>query len=59
MKKIIVFGVGEFADIAYYYFTHDTDIEVASFTVEPGYIDEDSFNGLPVIPFDEVETDGG
>lgn len=55
MKKIIVFGVGEFADIVYYYFTHDTDIEVASFTVEPGYIDEDSFNGLPVIPFDEVE----
>ena len=55
MKKIIVFGVGEFADIAYYYFTHDTDIEVASFTVEPGYIDEDSFNGLPVIPFVVLE----
>ena len=55
MKKIIVFGAGEFADIVYYYFTHDTDIEVASFTVEPSYIDEDSFNGLPVVPFDEVE----
>ncbi len=55
MKKIIVFGTGEFADIVYYYFTHDTDIEVASFTVDSGYIDKDSFNGLPVVPFDEVE----
>lgn len=55
MKKIIVFGTGEFSDIVYYYFTHDTDIGVASFTVEPSYIDEDSFNGLPVVPFDEVE----
>ncbi len=55
MKKIIVFGTGEFADIVYYLFTHDTGIEVASFTVDSSYIDEDSFNGLPVIPFDEVE----
>ena len=55
MKKIIVFGAGEFADIVYYYFTHDTDIEVAAFTVEPSYIGEESFNGLPVIPFDEAE----
>ncbi len=55
MKKIIVFGAGEFADIVYHYFTHDTDIEVASFTVDSSYIDDDSFNGLPVVPFDEVE----
>lgn len=54
-KKLVIFGAGETADIAYEYFTHDSDYEVVAFTVEAAYKKEDQLYGLPVINFDEIQ----
>ena len=55
MAKIVVFGVSQWAELAHFYFTHDSEHEVAGFTVDRDYLQEDSFKGLPVVPFEEVE----
>lgn len=54
-KKLVIFGAGETADIAYEYFTHDSEYEVVAFTVEAAYKKEDELYGLPVVSFDEME----
>lgn len=57
MKKLVIVGAGEFAEIAYEYFTRDSDYEVAAFAVESKYIDSEKttlFN-LPIVPFEELE----
>ena len=55
MAKIVVFGVSQWAELAHFYFTHDSEHEVAGFTVDRDYLQEDSFKGLPVVAFEEVE----
>lgn len=53
-KSLIIFGTGEIAQLAYYYFTSDSDYEVVAFTVDKDYIDEDTFSNLPVIAFEQI-----
>lgn len=55
MKKLIIFGAHNFAQIAQYYFKHDSDYEVMAFTVDSEFIKESTYQSLPVIPFEEVE----
>lgn len=55
-KKLVIFGLEDFADIAYEYFTNDSEYEVASFTVDRAYLIAETKSGLPVIPFDELEA---
>ncbi|HEY2156360.1 MAG TPA: acetyltransferase [Isosphaeraceae bacterium] len=55
MSRIVIFGAGAFAEIAHYYFTHDSPHDVAAFTVDGAYLRDSTFRGLPVVPFDEVE----
>lgn len=55
MKKLIIFGYTEFAEIAYEYFTHDSGYEVAGFCVHKDYITKDNLFNLPIVPFEEVE----
>ena len=54
MKELVLFGTAELAQVAYYYFTHDSDYEVVAFTVDAGYIKEDKFCDLPVVPFENL-----
>lgn len=54
-KKLVIVGDGEFADIAYEYFTVDSDYEVVGFAVEKEYLKRDSFHDLPVVAFEEIE----
>jgi sugar O-acyltransferase (sialic acid O-acetyltransferase NeuD family) len=54
-KKLVIFGTGETADIAYEYFTHDSNYEVIGFTVEAAYKKENELYGVPVVSFDEIE----
>lgn len=53
-KPLVVFGTGDIAQLAHYYFTSDSDYEVAGFTVDREFVDRDTFEGLPVVPFDQV-----
>jgi sugar O-acyltransferase (sialic acid O-acetyltransferase NeuD family) len=53
--KIIIVGAGEFAEIAYEYFTHDSPYNVVAFSVEKSFITTNEFLGLPLVPFEELE----
>jgi sugar O-acyltransferase (sialic acid O-acetyltransferase NeuD family) len=55
MTKIIIFGAKAFAEIAHYFFTHDSTYAVAAFTVDAAYMREPTYKGLPVVAFEEVE----
>lgn len=54
-KQLIIVGDSLFAEIAYEYFTHDSDYEVAAFSVEEPYRTRDEFCGLPVVGFEGLE----
>ena len=56
MKKLVLFGTGDIAQLANFYFSRHTDYEVAAFTVDGAYVKEDTFVGLPVVPFEEIEA---
>lgn len=53
-KRLVIFGCGDIAQLAHYYFSTDSDHEVVAFTVDAAYMTETVFCGLPVIPFEEV-----
>jgi sugar O-acyltransferase (sialic acid O-acetyltransferase NeuD family) len=54
-SKIIIFGTLDTAELAHWYLENDSPYTVAAFTVSKEYIKEDTFKGLPVIPFEELE----
>ena len=54
MRPVIIFGVGELAELAFNYFTHDSPRRVAAFTVDAAYCRDESFQGLPLLPFDQI-----
>lgn len=56
MKKIIIFGTSGFAEVAYFYLTHDSDYEVVAFTSHKKFLDKNEMFGLPVVPFEELEN---
>lgn len=55
-QKLIIIGSGETAEIAYEYFTHDSPMQVIAFSVEAAYLKQQELYGLPVIPFENIET---
>ena len=55
MSKIVIFGTGEIAQLAKYYFDMDSEFEVVAFCVDKEYIYEESFEGLPLIDFNVIE----
>ncbi len=54
-KKIILFGDSAFAEIAYEYFTYDSEYEVIAFTVTKEFLKKEILFGLPVVPFEDIE----
>jgi sugar O-acyltransferase (sialic acid O-acetyltransferase NeuD family) len=56
MAKVIIFGVLDTAELAHYYLQHDSEHEVVAFAVNREYIKDNSFHGLPVVAFEDVET---
>ena len=53
-KALLIFGTGEIAQLAHFYFNKDSEYEVVAFTVDRAYKEETSFCGLPVIAFEEI-----
>ena len=53
-KYLIIFGLGDAAQLAHYFFSKDSYYEVVAFTVDTAYISEDAFCGLPIIAFDKI-----
>lgn len=56
MKKIVIFGMSDFAQLAHFYLVHDSSYEVVAFTIHQSYKDQNSYLGLPVVPFEQVEA---
>ena len=52
----MIVGDSAFAEIAYEYFTHDSEYEVVGFAVERQFLSKDSLFGLPVLALDEAAT---
>lgn len=53
-KPLVIFGTGDIAQLAHYYFSTDSNYEVIAFSVDADYIKESVFCGLPVIAFKEI-----
>jgi sugar O-acyltransferase (sialic acid O-acetyltransferase NeuD family) len=56
MKRLVIFGTGDFARVAWFYFSNDSDYRVEAFTVDREFLSERSFEELPVVPFENVES---
>ena len=54
-EELIIVGDGEFAEIAYEYFTYDSPYEVVGFSVEKNFLEKTTLFGLPVVPFEDLE----
>ena len=55
-KPLIVFGIGELAEVAAYYYEAETGPRIAAFTVDGAHLKEPVFLGRPVVPFEEIAT---
>lgn len=53
-RQLVIFGSGDIAQLAHYYFTTDSNYEVLAFTVDASFIKETNFCGLPVVAFEDV-----
>ena len=54
MAKLILFGTGDIAQIANYYFDIDSEHEVVAFTVNEEYMTIKEFEGKPVVAFEKL-----
>jgi len=50
--KLAIIGAGKIAEVAYDYFSSDSDYEIVCFAVERPHLTIDQLFGLPVIPTD-------
>lgn len=53
--NIVIVGDSAFAEIAYEYFTYDSEYQVVGFAVEQAFLKRDSLFGLPIVPFESME----
>jgi sugar O-acyltransferase (sialic acid O-acetyltransferase NeuD family) len=54
VAKLVVFGAGDIARLAHFYFATDSEHEVVAFAVDPEFRSADVFMGLPLISMAEV-----
>jgi len=55
MNKLIIVGTNPLAEIAYEYFTHDSDYTIVGFSVERPFMKSNRFLRMSLVPFDEIE----
>jgi sugar O-acyltransferase (sialic acid O-acetyltransferase NeuD family) len=53
---IVIFGDGELAEVACFYFDNDSRHKVVAFTVDNARLSKDSLLGRPVVPFEEISA---
>jgi hypothetical protein len=57
LRKVIIFGTGNFAEIIYIYLKQSSEFEVVAFTVNEWALKDHNniFCSLPVVPFESVQ----
>ncbi|MBA3828695.1 MAG: acetyltransferase [Taibaiella sp.] len=53
-EKIIIFGTGDIAQIANYYFQIDSEYDVVAFTIDKEYIKGTEYEGKALVAFEEM-----
>jgi sugar O-acyltransferase (sialic acid O-acetyltransferase NeuD family) len=56
LKKIIIFGTDDFAQVAHFYFSRDSDYKVVAFTAHERFLKQKTLLGLPVLPFEKITS---
>jgi len=54
MADLVIFGAGDVARLAHFYFSRGSDHRIAAFTVDPAYRIAEQFQGLPLVNFEDV-----
>ena len=54
-RKLVIVGEGSLAEVAYEYFTHDSDYQVSAFSIEQDVRTKENIFGVPVVPFESLE----
>ena len=57
LDKLVIFGTGKMAEMAYKYMMKDKAFDVVAFTVDKKMMKEETFLGLPVVAFEDVEKE--
>ena len=57
MADIVIFGAGDAARLAHFYFSRDSEHRVVGFTVDAGFRRESALAGLPLVDFEAVERE--
>lgn len=55
MRDFIIFGKGDFADILTFIIEEEMQRNVAAYMVNKKFLDEDSYHGRPVVPYEEID----
>lgn len=53
-KPLVIFGTGQIAELAGFYFANDSSYEPVAYTVDGAYLEGDRFQGLPVVAFEDL-----
>ena len=55
-RKLLIFGTGDFAQLAHFYFSEESEYEVVGFTADYKYVQESGgkFCGKPVFKFENI-----
>jgi sugar O-acyltransferase (sialic acid O-acetyltransferase NeuD family) len=57
MADLVIFGAGDIARLAHFYFTRDSEHRVVAFTVDAAHRTQATLAGLPIVDFEAVERD--
>jgi sugar O-acyltransferase (sialic acid O-acetyltransferase NeuD family) len=52
--RLVIFGAGDFARIAHFYFQHDSPFEVVAHAVTESFRTEDQVMGVPLVGFESL-----
>lgn len=55
-RHLVIFGTSELAEVAHYYFSTDSQYEVAAFTVDGSHMATERFCNRPVVPFEDIAS---
>ena len=54
-RRIVIFGSAEMASLARYYFEKSEENVVKAFTVDDAFVQQDTFEKLPIVPWSELQ----
>lgn len=54
MARVLIFGAGDIARLAHFYFSRDSEHDVVGFAVDEGFRDVGELRGLPVVEMSEA-----